>query len=183
MRCPICGAKLKNEKCPYCKITNKQVIYASNKQAKEIRKLKQDQSNIHYSTVLTHDINKVKLWIFLVIGGWFGADSFLTGKYTKGYFQFFSYVGIFICGLLSTLAEMYSWGVNAVDTFGALLSFASLFGVVNFLMWFIGVISLLTKKYKIPVVMPNEEIAHQMHYEYTKKQQEKYKEEQERKHK
>jgi hypothetical protein len=31
--------------------------------------------------------------------------------------------------------------------------------------------------------MPNEEIAHQMHYEYTKKQQEKYKEEQERKHK
>ena len=173
MNCPICGAKVKNEICPYCEITNKQIIYASNKQAKEIRKEKKDQSKICYSSTMPKDVNKVKLWIFLIFGGWFGADSFLTGKYFKGLFCLFSYITIFMVGLLKTLADQYNWGTNAVDTFGALLSLMSIFGVVVFLMWFVGVIQMLTKKYKVPVVLPDKEVANQMHLEYTEIQHKK----------
>lgn len=165
MNCPICGAKVKNNICPYCEITNKQIIYASNKQAKEIRKAKKDQSNIHYSSTLPKDVNKVKLWIFLIFGGWFGADCFLTGKYTKGIFCFVTYIVLIITGTLKTLAEMNNWGANAVDTFGALLSLFSIFGVAVFLMWFVGIIAMIAKKYKVPVVIPSKELADQMHIE------------------
>ena len=77
MRCPICGAKLKDEKCPYCLITNKQVIYASNKKAKAFKKENKEKDNVHTSTIRPKDVNKVKIWLFTVLGGWFGADSFL----------------------------------------------------------------------------------------------------------
>lgn len=180
MNCPICGAKLKNDKCPYCKITNKQVIYASNKDAKELRLKKQDTSNIHYSNVLPKDVNKVKLWIFLLLGGWFGADSFLTGKYVKGMFCLFTYAACYISSFLKTMAQRFNWGANAVYTFGILLSVSAILGVVVFMMWFVGVIAMLSKKYKVPVVMPSAEVADEMHFIAVKEEKERAKEQKEK---
>jgi len=48
MRCPICGAKMVNKQlCPYCKITDEQVVSASNKKVKEYRQTG-NTDMIHY---------------------------------------------------------------------------------------------------------------------------------------
>lgn len=163
MRCPICGAKLKEEKCPYCLITNKQVIYASNKKAKLLKKQNKDKDNVHNSDIKPKDVNKVKIWLFTILGGWFGADSFLVGKYYKGLFSLLTYIALFITTTFSVLADMYLWSENAVTTFSYLQSLFTVFGVVTFMFWFVGVIQLFTKKYKYPVVLPTSDEAQKMY--------------------
>lgn len=163
MRCPICGAKLKDEMCPYCKITNKQVIFASNKKAKQLIKEKKDKDNVHYSNVQPKDVNKVKIWLFTILGGWFGADSFLTGKYYKGCYSLFTFVALYISTAFDVFATRYNWGASASYTFSTLMSFFSLFAVVSFMFWFVGVIQLFTKKYKYPVVLPSVEDSQKMY--------------------
>ena len=163
MRCPICGAGVKNEECPYCKITNKQIMYASNKQAKELIKEHKDKDNVHYSNVTPKDVNRVKVWLFTFLGGWYGADSFLTGKYYKGWFSLITYLALYITTFFKVLAEMYSWGANAYQVFSYLQSFFTIFGVITFMFWFVGMISLLTKKYKYPVVLRSEQESQRMY--------------------
>lgn len=161
MRCPICGAKLKDKKCQYCKITENQVIYASNIEAKQSR-LKKEKKEIHTSDVFPKDVNKLKLWIFTIAFGWFGADSFLTGKYVKGMFSIFTFMLLYIFAFFQVLSTRLNWSVNAYTTFNILLKMFSVFGVVTFMFWFVGVIQLITKRYKVPVVLPDEKKAEQL---------------------
>ena len=164
MRCPICGAKLKDEKCPYCKITSNQVVYASNADAKEAR-IHKTKKEVYTSDVMPKDVNKLKLWLFTIIGGWVGADSFLTGKYVKGMFSLFTFMTLYLFSFFHSLASILNWGDNAVTTFSFLLQMFSIFGVITFMMWLIGVIQLIFKKYKFPVVIPDEKTAEKLHWE------------------
>ena len=173
MRCPICGAKLKDEKCPYCLITNKQVIYASNKQAKALKKENKEKNNVHTSNIRPKDVNKVKIWLFTVLGGWFGADSFLTGKYYKGMYSLFTYIAVFISTTLVVFTERFMWGENALTTFSYLQSLFSIFGAISFMLWFSGVVQLITKKYKYPVVLPSSEDAQKLYLEDLEEQRKK----------
>lgn len=162
MRCPICGAKLKNEECPYCKITNKQVIYASNKKAKELLREKKSEGNVHTSNVQPKDVNKVKVWLFTIIGGMFGVDSFYVGKFYKGLYSLLSYIGLYVTTLIKIMGDMVG-AKDLVYVFDILQSVFTIFGVVAFMMWFVGVINLITKKYKYPVVLPKEADAQRMY--------------------
>ena len=162
MRCPICGAKLKNEMCPYCKITNKQVIYASNKKAIELIKEKKADGNVHTSNVMPKDIDKSKVWIFTILGGMFGIDSFYLGKFYKGLYCLLTYIGLYVASFLKILAETLKNG-DMYYVFDTIQSLFTVFGVVSFMMWLVGVINLLTKKYKYPVVLPKETDAQKMY--------------------
>lgn len=162
MRCPICGAKLKNEMCPYCKITNKQVIYASNKKAIELIKEKKAEGNVHTSNVMPKDISKLKVWIFAVAGGMFGVDSFYLGKFYKGLYCLLTYIGLYVSSFLKVLAETLKNG-DMYYVFDTIQSLFTIFGVVSFMMWLVGVVNLLTKKYKYPVVLPKETDAQRMY--------------------
>ena len=179
MRCSICGAKLKNEQCPYCKISNKQVIYASGKKAKELIKEKKAEGNVHTSTIMPKDIDKLKVWIFAILGGIFGIDSFYLGRFYKGLYCFLTYVGLYLTSLLKLIADIVS-NANMFYVFDLLQSLFTIFGVVSFMMWLVGVINLLTKKYKYLVVLPKESDAQKMYLDELAENQRKAQEKEEK---
>ena len=80
MRCPICGAKLYQKQiCKYCKVTDEQIVNASNKKVKEERKLGNNDL-IHFSTVVPKDVEKWKLWVYTILLGFIGVNHFYINR-------------------------------------------------------------------------------------------------------
>ena len=76
MRCPICGAKLYAKQiCPYCKITDEQILNASNKKVKEYRKTG-NTDMIHYTTVIPKDLSRLKIILYTIFLGLVGVNHY-----------------------------------------------------------------------------------------------------------
>lgn len=152
MQCPVCGAKLKNNVCPYCKtVTTERIKNASNKAVKEARQ-KQETEQVVYSSFLPKDISKKKLWVFAVLLGWFGAHNFYVKKTMKGWFYLVAFAGAFVFTGIRMLSELNAWGVeNGVQIF---VSLFNLCAAITFLLWIGDLVMLAVGKFKVPVVLP-----------------------------
>lgn len=83
MRCPKCGCKMQKQViCPYCKITGDQVRFASNREAKKKIKDK-DTTDVLMSHTMPYDIDRGKMLLITIFGGFFGIDSYYIGRYIK----------------------------------------------------------------------------------------------------
>lgn len=155
MRCPICGAKLYQKIiCPYCNVTADDVRAASNKKVKEYRKSGR-KDLIHFTNVLPQDVSRVKLWLFTIFLGWCGVNHFIVGRYIRGTFSA-SAVG---CSITMFILNFI---FHPITTFGIVLlkviyelSFYSM--AINIILWASDIIGLLTKSFKVPVVLPEKE--------------------------
>ena len=138
------------------------MLFASNKKAIELIKEKKAEGNVHTTNVMPKDVNKLKVWIFALAGGMIGIDSFYLGKFYKGLYCLLTFIGLYVSTFLKVLAE-YLNSADMFYVFDILQSAFTVFGVVSFMMWFVGAINVVTKKYKYPVVLPKETDAQKMY--------------------
>mgnify|MGYP003306566201 FL=1 len=157
MECPVCGAKMVDNKiCKYCGVTREQVLTASNEKAKQARK-SGNKENICYTTEAPSDINKVKLSLLVVFLGLFGAANFYVGKYTKAWFNLISTSLSFIFSLLLFIFEKVKLP-NLEYVFAILLDFVCWFMAVSLIMWAMDIFGIIFKKFKIPVILGEDEV-------------------------
>lgn len=151
MRCPICGAKLYQKlMCPYCKITAEQIKSASNKKAKEYKKTGRGDL-VHYTNVLPQDVSRVKLWLFTIFLGWCGVNHFIVGRKVRGGFSVASLVSSILMIILSlTIKTTLPSILLTVDFFYEIAFFSM---AINVILWGSDIISLLTRSFKVPVVL------------------------------
>ena len=153
MRCPLCGAKMKDVACRYCKTTKKEVLTASNKKALELRKNDREKAEdtVVYSGEIPSDVNATKLKVLTCTLGWFGANDFYVGRYARAIFKLVVTVPFFLLVILKVLAEMFLWyNLQNIDNILYWLSFLAAITFFLYVMDFVGV---FTHKYKIPVVL------------------------------
>lgn len=147
MKCPICGCKMKEEfMCPYCKITGTQVKEASNKKAKE-RIKKKDTKEVYNSTYMPQDVNRTRLLLVTLFGGFVGAQKFYVGKYKMGLFSVFAFAYCFTFYALSFFIFKDVMALKYFADFGYMM-----YAVVIFV-WISDFFKVLFKKFSIPVVL------------------------------
>ena len=150
MKCPICGAKMKYGACQYCKITEEQVINASNKAVSKARRDGR-KTDVYYSTTLPSDINRMRLILITIFLGWVGADSFYVKRPFKGLYPL---VSICVCLVLYAVGQM-AGNLGLVFRFFYEMSFYCT--AIALICWVYNIIALFTKNYKVPVVLAEKE--------------------------
>ena len=148
LRCPICNAKVTGGKCPFCKITEEQILYASNTKAKkEVNKKK-----VYSSTLKPIDVKKSDMLTLTILYGLLGVGSFFVGKKNRGLYQVISFGVFFVFFVLELLFMMYRIE-NAV--FNLLTDLVLLNFGVCIIMWTLDVCRVIFNRYSYPVVLPN----------------------------
>jgi len=151
MKCPICGCKMREEfMCPYCKITGEQVRNASNKKAKE-RIRKKDTKEVYSSSYMPKDVNRTRLLLVNLFGGFLGVHNFYVGKWKMGLYAVLSFVFVLLFHSLS----FYIYTENVVLGYLKDLGYA-LYAVVVFF-WISDFFKILFKKFSMPVVLAEPE--------------------------
>lgn len=154
MKCPICGCKMKQEfMCPFCKVTGHQVRNASNREAKE-RIRKKDTKEVYNSSYMPKDINRTRLLLITLFGGFVGTHQFYVGKYKTGLFFGFSFLYTIVFFALS----FYMFPNNVVLKYFANFGYI-IFAVVIFL-WISDFFKVLFKRFSVPVVLAPIEFGH-----------------------
>lgn len=161
MHCPICGSKLYNGSCPYCEVTEQQIIDSSFLQAKENIKNK-NRHNVYYTTYSPKDINKKKVALYTLLLNAFGVADWYLGKKFKAWYHIISSVFCLLFGILHVVALDLRLGVEEGTIM--LLTFASFFVAVGLIIWFNDIVRLAIKKTNVPVVLaPKPQIEYKPH--------------------
>lgn len=151
MKCPICGCKMKEEfMCPYCKITGEQVKNASNKEAKT-RIKKRDTKEVYSSSYMPKDVNRTRLWLVNLFGGFLGLHQFYVGKWKWGLYSILSFVYVLIFHALS----FYIYKDSVVLSYFADFGYA-IYAVVVYV-WISDFFKIMFKKFSMPVVLAEPE--------------------------
>ncbi len=138
---------MKYNACPYCKVTREQVENASNKKVMAARK-EGKKNEIYFSSTLPKDVNRMTLmWLTLFLG-WAGAGSFYVKRNFRGCFFITSIcLGIIFYVIKATTAVNLG---NVFEFFYELAFYLLAFVVI---LWVWDMIAILTKSYKVPVVL------------------------------
>lgn len=147
MRCPICGAKMVNKQlCPYCKITDEQVLGASNKKVKKVRK-EGNYDLIHFTTIIPKDVSRLKLILFTIFLGLFGVNHLYVNRIKRGLFSI-------ITDILFVILVVINMFLLPTSTF-----FYIIFQVIgysmaiNVVIWVFDIFNVCVKAFKVPVVL------------------------------
>ena len=152
MKCPICGAKMVSKQlCPYCKITDEQVLGASNKKVREYRKTG-NTDMIHFTSVIPSDLKRWKIVLFTVLLGWLGVNHFYVNRPVRGAFSLISSVGSTSILILGLVLKITSKAGKIIFN----LTYEILFYMmaINVVLWILNIISVIFKSFKVPVVLP-----------------------------
>ena len=148
MKCPICGCKMKHEiACPYCNITGDEVRFVSNVEAKKRIKAKEPKE-VYNSTYIPYDINRRRLALVTILGGFFGLDLYYVGRYKYAILQLATIFVAFVCFILF---KYLGYAFFEVPT-----EILTLVCAIFVLLWFTRIFNvLILKKATIPIVLPN----------------------------
>ena len=149
MNCPKCGCKMRKQIiCPYCKITGEEVKFASNKEAKKRIKNKNTEE-VYISSYIPYDVDKKKLSIITVLGGFWGFDAYYLGRRRYAIIKFGIIALTFYCFIMSHFLN-YTF----FDTPTEILAFIC---AIFVFMWFGSMFGLLFNKAKVPIVLPDKD--------------------------
>ncbi len=140
--------------CPYCKVTDIEVLEASNKKVKEARKAG-NKDLIHTTTTIPKDVSRLKLILFTIFLGFLGVNHYYINRPVRATFSLISSVGsivIFIIYLVVDLTGEFGEGLFALVY--QILFYCMAFNIV---LWILDIFGVLFKSLKIPVVMPDKE--------------------------
>ncbi len=152
MKCPICGSKMKMDACIYCNISANQVVFASNKKAKE--KIRQGKKESVYLTdVKPFDVNRYKLLALTILLGWCGASSYYVGRYKRGLFFSLSVFFGSVFSLLRDVSSLNNWNSFVIQL---LFEIALVCCVIALVLWLNDVVRVIMGKFRIPVVLDGE---------------------------
>ncbi|MBQ7352135.1 MAG: NINE protein [Clostridia bacterium] len=155
MRCPVCGAKLvAKQVCPYCKITDTQILNASNKKVKEYRKTG-NKDLIHYTNIIPNDVSRVKLLLFTIFLGWIGVNHFYIKRPIRAWFSVIATVGSFSMMLVvMTIGQTIPTIATILNLLYEVLFYSM---AINVLLWVGDIFGCIFKSMKIPVVLGKKE--------------------------
>ena len=153
MRCPICGAKMVQKQfCQYCNITDDQVLNASNKKVKEYRKT--DKADLIYTTnIWPKDIGRWQLILFTIFFGLFGVNHYYVKRNKRATFSLVTTI-LCLAIYIFTLVIIGARNSLVFNIIFELIFYAMAFNVI---MWFFDMFSLVTKSFKVPVVLAEKE--------------------------
>jgi hypothetical protein len=133
--------------CPYCKITDKQVLGASNKKVKEYRK-SGNTDMIHYTTNIPNDLKRWKIVLYTILLGWLGINHFYVNRPKRGAFSIVATVGSILMITLEYVLKFDS--ILAKLTYEIFLYAMA----INVVLWITNCVSVIFKSFKVPVVLP-----------------------------
>ena len=148
--CPRCGLKcLKGvESCPECGLVFSRLEIATNKDAKQkIRR--HDKDFIINTSQIPSDVSYVKLLLLVIFVGIFGGHCFYVGRYWRGAI-------LLVNALLLMSYVIFNDFLVNVDGGKLIAALATLGGFV-LLVWAYDVISVILKRFKIPVAIDVDE--------------------------
>lgn len=156
MKCPVCGARLVAKQiCPYCKITDEQILEASNRKVKEYRKTG-NKDLICYTNVIPKDVSRLKLILYTIFLGWFGINHLYVLRPVRGIFSIVSTVGSLSILFLGIAVEIPSTGFLS-SLYVILYNVLFYAMAINVVIWAFDVFAVLFKTFKVPVVLPKKE--------------------------
>ncbi|MGN0961445.1 MAG: hypothetical protein ACI4PF_04530 [Christensenellales bacterium] len=155
MRCPVCGAKLvAKQVCPYCKITDEQILSASNKKVKEYRKTG-NKDLICYTNVIPSDLSRLKIILYTIFLGWLGINHLYVSRPVRGIYSIISTAGSFGMLIVGSLVTSYSdAGLIIYNIFYNVFFYMM---AINVILWIIDIFASIFKTFKVPVVLPRKE--------------------------
>lgn len=155
-RCPRCGQKMHSSSpiCPECNLKFNRIENLSNSEAKKALK-NGEKEKVIYVTTPPADVNMKKFYYLYIFLGLLGIYNIYIGKIKRGLFSLISvslYILIFILrivleenGIDTTSLNYYVFGpIGFVAVFGALI-------------WFIDLASLLSRSFKFPGALSNDD--------------------------
>ena len=148
-RCPRCNTKtpiqLKN--CGGCGLNYDKFNSATNTEAKSAFRMG-EKDRVIYTKTLPSDVNKVKMFIQCLLGGWFGLHYFKIGRIWRGLIQ--------ILGAIFAFIYSYSAVVLGIASgyLGYLILICGFVWVYTFITWLSDSFAILFNKFKYPVSLP-----------------------------
>lgn len=160
MRCPNCGArmKIKYGVCPKCHTKLSDIKEASFNLVKKARK-EYEPEKVVYTTVFPKDLSYKKTLLLCIFTGLFGGHSYFVQRYFKAIMQ----TCMFSIFLLLSIPSAYLLKYNSVGFLTPIMEFliqTNLFiipcvlGAVAVILWVLDIIKLITRRFEVPVVMP-----------------------------
>ncbi len=156
-RCPRCDRKLlaADTRCDMCGLIFERLSHATNRAGKVA--LKNHEENKVVYTTKCPDVNKWKLLLCAIFGGWFGLQYQKVGRNKMFLFMlasFFMLIAFTAISLTPTFAQfVFS------NKYLGLIAWAMVFpGSVGFVMWVVSVFQILFNTFKMPVSIDEEYI-------------------------
>lgn len=147
MRCPICGAKMVNKQlCPYCKVTDEQVLNSSNKMVKKVRK-EGNSDLIHFTNQIPKDVSRLKLILYTIFLGVFGVNHLYINRHKRGLFSIITDV------LFITFLILYMCLLSRGVFFNIAYQIIGYSMAINVVLWIFDIFNVFVKAFKIPVVL------------------------------
>jgi len=148
-RCPRCNFKTPAsiKRCGNCGLDYNKFNSATNTEAKSAFRMN-EKERILYSKQVPSDVNKTKILLMCIFGGWFGLHYFKIGRIWRGIIQA---LGV-VFGFVYTF-----FAVERGVTTGYLGLMFLLLGFVwayTFVSWIIDIVSIVFNKFKYPVSLP-----------------------------
>ena len=156
-RCPRCDRKLRvtDAKCDMCGLVFERLKHATNRAGKVA--LQNDEQNKVVYITKCNDVNKWKLLVLAIFGGWFGLQYHKVGRNKIFWFMLISFVLLFAFSTINLVPDISSF-VFSNKYLGVLMWLLILPGSIGFMMWIVSVFQILFNKFKMPVSIDEEYI-------------------------
>lgn len=160
MLCPNCGAriKLKFGVCPKCHTKLSEIKEASFSLVRKARR-EYEPDKVVYTTIFPKDLSFKNTLLFCIFLGWMGGHAYYVQRYFKASMHsLLSFLFLFFlipaaCLLkLGTAGVLTQMAVFMLQT--NLIVLPSVCGAAAVIMWITDIVKLLTRRFNVPVVMP-----------------------------
>lgn len=152
-RCPRCNYKTpKNfDKCGVCGLNFKKFVTATNAEAKSALRMG-EKERVLTTTSVPSDVDKSRVLISCIFGGWFGLHFFQVGRFWRGIVQILSVI----------LGAIYIMFTNNTSTrFGLVYDCVLIGGIIwaiCTILWIADIIKIIFNRFKYPVSLPYGEV-------------------------
>lgn len=156
-RCPRCDRKLfaSEVRCDMCGLVFERLSHATNRAGKAALK-NQEENKVVYVTSCS-DVNKWKLLMCAIFGGWFGLQFQKVGRNKMFFFMLAAFMSIVAFSAISLVPSIAQFVFT--DKYLALLAWALIFPAsIGFVFWVVSVFQIIFNSFKIPVSIDEEYI-------------------------
>lgn len=165
-RCPRCNYKTPTNmgRCGNCGLNYIKFEDATVTEAKSAFRMGEKERVLHTKKIPS-DINKWKMLLLCLLGGWFGLHYFTLGKKWRGLFQIF---GLLMMMIYAIFAGKY--GIRS-GYLGNLILVCGILWASTVIVWWSNCLAILFNRFKYPVSLPySESKEKKSNYTETKKQ-------------
>ena len=107
-----------------------------------------EKERVLHTRIVPSDVNKWKLFIKSLLGGWFGLHYFSLGKIWRGLFQ--------VVGVIFAFVYVYCAVTLNIRTgyLGNLILVCGIIWASSFIIWFADSLAIIFNRFKYPVSLP-----------------------------